>query len=368
MEHFKYDYFGMRYELSNDSKIAWLISAINAKGRVFVPKSVMYNGQEYEVTYLQSKSAYMLTQPNDKRIKDKSKFPEESIGRYGPFTKHYEYGMNLDEALPPNTTVTYVKLPETIRSLEQGAFRRCYALEEVELPKNIKRIAYDCFSECISLKSIQLHEGITEIGDDAFRGCTAMKEITIPSTVSKIGSNAFGDTYRNKSGLEVVNILNDEGAVLMYPDSFTDRVKINYLGKPKTKAVPAAKKEVAPKKSEKAATEAKPDKKVPKETLKPKPADKDKPTKDALKVKIEPKPTAKTKPAPAGDFKKSATAKGYTIGIKADSKVVVSKGGTVCDNTMAVLREIAKAVGFTIEVKWNTQQTGSKLVDFLNKQ
>ena len=33
---------------------------------------------------------------------------------------------------------------------------------------------------------------------------------------------------------------------------------------------------------------------------------------------------------------------------------------------MAVLREISALVGFEIDPKWNTQQTGSKLVDFIN--
>lgn len=32
----------------------------------------------------------------------------------------------------------------------------------------------------------------------------------------------------------------------------------------------------------------------------------------------------------------------------------------------ATLREIAAMVGFEIDPKWNTQQTGSKLVDFIN--
>ena len=178
-----------------------------------------------------------------------------------------------------------------------------------------------------------------------------MKEITIPSTVKKIGSAAFGDSNQNQSGLTVVNILNDEGEVLMHPDSFTDRVKIKYLGKPKAakKTAKAETPKAAPKPAKAAPKPAKAE--APKAAAKP------------AAAKATPKPA---KAAPAGNFKKSASAKGYVIGITADSKVMVTKGGAPCDNAKGALREVAEAVGFTIDAKWNTQQLGSKLVDFIN--
>lgn len=247
MAEIYYDYFGIRYTLYGEKQHwAAVVHSVNAKGRVIIPKTVMYNGQEYKFNHFgNALDAYMTAQPKDKRIKDRAKYPKIKLGAYSPFTQNHENEMTLDAALPPNTTVTYVKLPETA-DLYWGAFRRCYALEEVELPRRIKKIFHDCFRDCRSLKSIQLHEGIEEIGSHAFAGCTAMKEITIPSTVTEIGEEAFGDTDQNKSGLEVVNILNDEGAVLMYPDSFTDRVKFNYLGKNVAKkAAPAEQKKEA---------------------------------------------------------------------------------------------------------------------------
>ena len=134
---------------------------------------------------------------------------------------------------PPNTTIKSIVLPETIKTLCESAFRRCHALEEVNLPKGITNIPKRAFSGCRALKSIQLHEGITEIGDHAFLGCSAMTEITIPSTVTKIGEGAFCDSDASNCGLNVVNILNEEGEVLIHPEAFTNRVKINYLGKKK---------------------------------------------------------------------------------------------------------------------------------------
>lgn len=73
-------------------------------------------------------------------------------------------------------------------------------------------------------------------------------------------------------------------------------------------------------------------------------------------------------PKATGDFKKSAVSGDYTIGITADNKVTVSKGGTVCDNVKAALREISAEVGFEYDSNWTTQQLGSKLVDFINNK
>lgn len=66
--------------------------------------------------------------------------------------------------------------------------------------------------------------------------------------------------------------------------------------------------------------------------------------------------------------KKSATHKDYTIVVMKDNKVVVCKGDEYYDNTKGVLREIAEKLGFEVDPKWNTQQFGSKLVDFLNSK
>ena len=66
-------------------------------------------------------------------------------------------------------------------------------------------------------------------------------------------------------------------------------------------------------------------------------------------------------------IKKTASYGEYTINIAEDNKVSVLKNGVACDDaTKVVLREIANLAGFTVESSWNTQQFGSKLVNFIN--
>lgn len=273
-----FNFFGIYYDTSPlsgtdmEDGCCRVEGAVDSKGRVIIPSKVTFEGKDYIVRQFgRASQAFRRESPSDNRIKDRKKFPIKNIGYYSPFTHNYGDSLFETGALPANTIVTYVKLPDTINRLGSGAFRRCSALEEVILPKAITIISNCCFSYCVSLKNIQLHEGITEIeirafdncralteiiipnsvtsiGDYAFCNCTGLTSITLPNGVTSIGEGAFiwcnlksvtipssvmkiGKWAFTSNELKVVNILNDEGEVMMFPNSFKDGVKINYLGK-----------------------------------------------------------------------------------------------------------------------------------------
>lgn len=58
-----------------------------------------------------------------------------------------------------------------------------------------------------------------------------------------------------------------------------------------------------------------------------------------------------------------ATVGCYTVYIRGTETVEVYR---TYDNTKGALREIAEKLGFEVDPKWNTQQFGRKLVDFIN--
>ena len=66
--------------------------------------------------------------------------------------------------------------------------------------------------------------------------------------------------------------------------------------------------------------------------------------------------------------KKSAVYKDYTINREDNDSITVYKNDELCSNSIEAMKEIAKQCGFTIDEKWNTRQTGNKLIDFLNSQ
>ena len=66
--------------------------------------------------------------------------------------------------------------------------------------------------------------------------------------------------------------------------------------------------------------------------------------------------------------KKSAVYKDYNIDVENNGSISVYKNDELCSNSMATMREISKQCRFTIDENWNTRQTGSKLIDFLNSK
>jgi len=55
----------------------------------------------------------------------------------------------------------------------------------------------------------------------------------------------------------------------------------------------------------------------------------------------------------------------YVVTKSEENKITVTNNGEVQDNTMRAIREIAEQCGFEIDPKWNTQQSGAKLIAFL---
>ena len=69
------------------------------------------------------------------------------------------------------------------------------------------------------------------------------------------------------------------------------------------------------------------------------------------------------------DYKKSATMDEFTIGVRMDGSIeVLIDGKPFHGNVRGLLRdEIARRLNFDVDPNWNTQQLGSKLIDYINQ-
>lgn len=255
----EFSYFGYKYEIiDEEKKEVALCNAEMADERAVIPCSVEYNDKTYKVTAigpvkvtLYKKTAGVRETDGRKKNywKEAPRWISNGEDYVSPFIRSYYvyYGPrdgDREYRYGYNEKTTTIILPDSINELGTAAFRRCKKLKEVvNFPKGITKISNRLFSGCSSLESIVLPEGITSIGEMAFIGCSSLKEISIPSSVRTIGFLAFGDSAQSESGLEVVNIMNSEGGVIIHPEAFTDRVKINYLGKQTAKKAKADKKE-----------------------------------------------------------------------------------------------------------------------------
>lgn len=92
-----------------------------------------------------------------------------------------------------DSAIEDVVLPDTITTIEDGAFSGCKSLQSINLPQSIRRIESDAFRDCESLKEIWLPRCIDGININTFSGCHSLERVYIPSSVEFIGLGAFTD-------------------------------------------------------------------------------------------------------------------------------------------------------------------------------
>ena len=84
-----------------------------------------------------------------------------------------------------------ITLPDSLITIENGAFHDCQELRSIELPYGVISIGASVFYNCYKLESVTLHNGVEMIDEYAFAGCRSLKSIQIPDSVVEIGKHAF---------------------------------------------------------------------------------------------------------------------------------------------------------------------------------
>ena len=84
-------------------------------------------------------------------------------------------------------------IPNTVTTIERGAFYRCTGLTSIKIPNNVTNIGEFAFCGCASLTNIVISNSVTSIGMCAFDDCTSLTSIVIPDSVTSIGFYAFGN-------------------------------------------------------------------------------------------------------------------------------------------------------------------------------
>ncbi|MCL2087527.1 MAG: leucine-rich repeat protein [Oscillospiraceae bacterium] len=124
-----------------------------------------------------------------------------------------------------DTALKSAIIPDSVHTINAGAFSGCSELTEVKLPDNphftviqndafkgtaissiilpesIELINDGAFDSCVNLYDINFGDKLRSIGENSFRG-TRLIEVFIPNSVTSIGVGAF----HNASDLEVVSI------------------------------------------------------------------------------------------------------------------------------------------------------------------
>jgi len=99
-----------------------------------------------------------------------------------------------DGAFRDNADLQSITIPEGVTNIGYSIFSGCTSLSTIEIPGSVTIIGNYAFSGCTSLSIIEIPGSVTSIGDHAFNGCTSLSTIEIPGSVTSIGNNAFSGT------------------------------------------------------------------------------------------------------------------------------------------------------------------------------
>ena len=93
---------------------------------------------------------------------------------------------------PDPSSLSDIRFPATLDTIDSYAFQDCTALTEVNLPAGIKHIESGAFSGCSGITEIDLPDGLQSIGGSAFSG-TAITELELPDSVTEVSLSGLGN-------------------------------------------------------------------------------------------------------------------------------------------------------------------------------
>lgn len=95
-----------------------------------------------------------------------------------------------------NLQLTDVKLPDGLKTLNEGVFCWCENLRTAELPAGLLSIEKEAFYRCGSLTKVNIPAAIRQISERTFYYCTSLAEISWPDSLTDIQDYAFYECQR----------------------------------------------------------------------------------------------------------------------------------------------------------------------------
>ena len=230
---------GIKYELTEDTKVATVIGCDDALVSLDIPAEIEVNDAKYTVTSVAAEAFFgnkvikSVTMPKSIKTVEKDAFRnvqnltnvniadleawcavDFANGNANPVynvfssTLESKWGTvniggqkvtttlaihegieTIGRAFYGFKSLTDVTLPESLKTLGDQAFANCTKIESITIPANVETIG-SAFFGCSGLKTVDIKADLKALGNSTFYNC-ALDTITLPANLESIGSMTF---------------------------------------------------------------------------------------------------------------------------------------------------------------------------------
>lgn len=203
---------GLNYKINKkDSQTVSLTWKIPTElKQVVVPSTVTYNGIVYTVTRIDDRTfgshhLEEITIPSTikeiginafnccldlKRVNitDLAAWCNIIFDNHGatPFAQLHDVELCLN-----GERVEDLVIPDSVSTIQPGAFYQYKYLRSVRIPNHVKVIGAWAFNRCLNLSSVQMGDSVEVIDEAAFAYCYKLDSIYIPKSVTRMGKEVF---------------------------------------------------------------------------------------------------------------------------------------------------------------------------------
>ena len=90
-----------------------------------------------------------------------------------------------------NLEIEEAKLPSTLKSIGDWAFRECKNLKRIEIPNSVAKLEHLVFSECESLEEIVVPDSVSKMQTKNFEYCKNLKKVKLSKKIKEIPQGTF---------------------------------------------------------------------------------------------------------------------------------------------------------------------------------
>lgn len=197
-ESYKYNDGTLLYYYLIDGEI--IICGYSGGSDVKIPSYISVNGTEYPVTII-GLDAFMNTSVKNVKISETVREIQSGAFQSSKLTtvvwaNNSSLLSICDGAFRDCKSLRTSSVPEGVRFIGNDAFMNCNMIASMKLPDSLRFLGDHAFYNCNRLASIDLGNGITDIGSGTFAYCTVLDNVYLPGQIKTIGAEAFMNCSR----------------------------------------------------------------------------------------------------------------------------------------------------------------------------